>query len=95
MPMSVGSVTVNPDGTWTGSGAALAIMNVIQPMLIGEISSPTQAITVGISKGAATVSQSIAAIITYISTNARVTIPAGSLGGGIPASDVHLDGDIS
>lgn len=89
--MTAGSVTVNPDGTWTGTGYALVFMDFIQPLLLGQVpASPSAEVVFGISSGAGILANAAATAISYIKSNATVTIPAGSLGGGIPASTVVL-----
>jgi len=90
--MVQGSVSVDQsDGTWTGSGAALAAMNVVQPLLVAQLPAGySTAVLVGISNGAAVIAEGIAALVPYVQGNATVTIPAGSIGPSLPASDVVL-----
>jgi hypothetical protein len=89
--MTSGSVTVNGDGTWTGTGYALVYMDFIQPLLLSQMpADPSADVVLGISNGAAVLAKAAATLVGYIQSNATVTIPAGSLGGGIPASDVVL-----
>jgi hypothetical protein len=93
MAMIAGSVTVNQsNGTWTGTGMAEAIMNVLQPALIAEVPNPSApGVTVGISNGARDLSNSLAtAVVTYIQANATANAATNSLGSGIPASPVSL-----
>jgi hypothetical protein len=89
--MTAGSVSVNPDGTWSGTGYALAYMNVLQPLLLAQMpADPSAAVVHGISSGAAVLANAAATLVGYVQANATVTIPAGALGAGIPASDVVL-----
>jgi hypothetical protein len=91
--MISGSVTVNPDGTWSGSGLALVLMDALQPLLLGQMpAGPSAEVVLGISNGAAVVANAAATIVGYVQANATVTIPAGSLGAGIPAGNVVLSG---
>jgi hypothetical protein len=97
MGMSVGSVTVDQtDGTWVGSGASLALMNVIQPLLVAQLPAGySTAVLVGISNGAAVIAEGAAALVTYIQTNGQLVIPANAFGSGIPASTTTLSSAIS
>jgi hypothetical protein len=99
MAMVQGTVTVNQaTGSYSGTGAAYAVMSVVQPLLLAQLpvgySLPQ---LVGISNGAAAIAQAVAALIPYIQSNGVAVAATNSLGSlpgpegsGIPATDVNL-----
>jgi hypothetical protein len=93
MAMTVGSITVASNGTWTGSGMALALMNAIQPWMLGQVPAgpaPTD-IAVGASNSAKGLALALAnALVPYLTTNAQAVAPANAFGSSTPPSEVDL-----
>lgn len=90
--IATGSVTVNPDGTWSGSGMALALMNALQPYMVAQIpSGPAAAdIAIGCSNAAAGLATAIAAIAPYLVTNLKIQVPASAFASNVPNAEVDL-----
>jgi hypothetical protein len=96
MAMSVGSVTINADGSYSASDAAKAIMDALDvqfpppssvaPAGIDQslwTNTIRPSILVGTRQFNAKISIGIAALITYVQTNADVRIPNTSAADGL------------
>lgn len=96
MAMIVGTVTVNSDGTWSGTGMALALMNGIQPWMLAQVPGPpygppvTASLTHGMSVQAAAMALALAPMVTYIQSNAVAVAAPNSLASGVPTGTVNL-----
>jgi len=105
MAMSVGSVTVASDGTWTGTGAVKAYMDLVQPWMLSQLppapppydtahNGPplTDDVVFGISTAAAGMATMLGTVLVgYLTANEQAIIPKDSLGSGIPSTEVDVN----
>ena len=101
MSLVAGSVTVNPDATYTGTGLALAIMTALATTIDarwppdGTPGTPSKRT---MHDGLAESANALAtAIVSHITANAVVTVPVSTneLASGVPSSPTNLTGTIT
>lgn len=94
MSLVAGSVVHNGNGTFTGSGYALVLANAcIASMGPSNVALVLAKCPQNFDRLAVDCTAQALQLVTFVST-ARVygiVIPAGSLGAGIPATDVTID----
>lgn len=98
MAMAIGSVTINPDGTWSGTGMTKALVDTLQPYFLSKVppapppydtdhNGPprTAAMLVGIGNEAKDLATAIAtALVPYIVAEEQAIVPPNAFGSSIP-----------
>jgi hypothetical protein len=103
MAMIQGSVTVNDNNTYMGTGAALVIFEAMLALIVlpdpnnppvGFTSEQILSLVVASKRELAKQAVATASLINYINANGDVRVPANSFGVGVPTSTVVLSGAI-
>lgn len=97
MSMTPGSVTVDGAGNESGTGYAFLLYQAQRAYFESIVTQTTAQRNAARQQMAAWVNAFAPVAISYVAANARctITIAAGSLGAGIPASDTIVTGTVA